>query len=53
MGPINGAWDTASRQALWALVGMENLEERWSLDEHPELIDPAVLAFIRQRFGKP
>jgi uncharacterized Ntn-hydrolase superfamily protein len=51
-GPVNGAWDTASREAFWVLVSMENLEERWSLDEHPDLIDPAVLAFIRQRFGK-
>jgi uncharacterized Ntn-hydrolase superfamily protein len=51
-GPVNGAWDAASREAFWVLVSMENLEERWSLDNHPELIDPTVLAFIRQRFGQ-
>ncbi len=52
-GPVNGAWDTTSREAFWVLISMENLEERWSLDEHPDLIDPTVLAFIRQRFGQP
>jgi uncharacterized Ntn-hydrolase superfamily protein len=51
-GPINGVWDAPSREAFWALVNIENLEERWSIDEHPELIDPVVLNFIRQRFGK-
>jgi uncharacterized Ntn-hydrolase superfamily protein len=51
-GPINGVWDTPSREAFWALVNIENLEERWSIDEHPELIDPVVLNFVRQRFGK-
>jgi uncharacterized Ntn-hydrolase superfamily protein len=51
-GPLNGAWDEASRQAFWAFVGVENLEERWSPDDHPELIDPVALNFIRSRFGK-
>jgi uncharacterized Ntn-hydrolase superfamily protein len=50
-GPISGAWDEPTREAFWAFVGTENLEERWSIDEHPELIDPVALAFIRQRFG--
>ena len=52
-GPINGAWDTASREAFWALVNIENLEERWSINEHPNFIDPVALHYIRQRFGKP
>lgn len=51
-GPINGVWDTSSREAFWALINMENLEERWSIDERPDLIDPVALDFIRQRFGK-
>jgi uncharacterized Ntn-hydrolase superfamily protein len=51
-GPINGAWDTTSREAFWALINMENLEERWSIDEYPNMIDPIALNFIRQRFGK-
>jgi uncharacterized Ntn-hydrolase superfamily protein len=50
-GPINGEWDEETREAFWAFVGTENLEERWSLDEHPDLIDPVALNFIRQRFG--
>ncbi len=51
-GAINGGWDKASQEAFWSLISMENLEERWTIDEHPELIDPVVLSFIRQRFGK-
>lgn len=51
-GPINGEWDADSREAFWAFSGVENLEERWSIDEHPELIDPVVLKFIRDHFGK-
>ncbi len=51
-GPVNGQWDEASREAFWALVGVENLEERWSPDEHPERLDPVVLDYIRKRFHK-
>ncbi len=51
-GPINGAWDDTSKESFWDFVGTENLEERWAIDESPDLIDPVALNFIRQRFGK-
>lgn len=49
-GPVNGKWDEATREAFWALVGVENLEERWSPDDHPDRIDPVALDFLRKRF---
>lgn len=51
-GPVNGAWDEATQDAFWEFVGTENLEERWSPDEHPDLIDPVILDFIRKRFAR-
>lgn len=51
-GPVNGQWDEATRKSFWALVGVENLEERWSPDDHPDRIDPVALDFLRKRFGK-
>lgn len=50
-GQISGQWDESSREAFWALVGVENLEERWSPDDHPDQIDPVALEFLRKRFG--
>ena len=50
-GPVNGIWDEASKQAFWALVGNENLEERWGIDEHPDQIDRVALDYLRSRFG--
>jgi len=50
-GPVNGTWDDASKDAFWEFVGTENLEERWTIDETPDSIDPVALNFIRQRFG--
>lgn len=49
-GPPDGVWNEASIQAFWAFVGTENLEERWSPDD-PHLLDPVILAFIRDRFS--
>jgi uncharacterized Ntn-hydrolase superfamily protein len=49
-GQINGRWDDASRQAFWALVGNENLEERWSLDGDPGRIDRGTLDYLREKF---
>lgn len=49
-GNINGQWDEASKQAFWAFCGIENLEERWSLEGEPDMIDRVVLAYIRERF---
>jgi uncharacterized Ntn-hydrolase superfamily protein len=48
-GPAHGEFDSATRTALRALVGAENLEERW--DGTPDEIDALVLAFLRERFG--
>lgn len=50
-GGINGQWDDSTRAAFWSFCGVENLEERWSPDKHPELLDRVVLEFIRERFG--
>ena len=51
-GPINGSWDAPTREAFWEFIGIENLEERWSPDDSPEMIDSVALEFIRQKFGK-
>ncbi len=50
-GSINGQWDETTRSAFWVFCGVENLEERWSPDKHPELLDRVVLEFIRERFA--
>jgi len=50
-GEVDGVWDEAAQEGFWSFIGMENLEERWSPDDHPELIDPVALEFIRKRFG--
>ncbi len=47
-GPEHGEFDAATRTALRALVGSENLEERW--DGTPDEIDLMVLEFLRERF---
>ena len=49
-GAMTGVWDEPTREAFWVLVGMENLEERWTPDETPELLDPVILDFLRERF---
>jgi uncharacterized Ntn-hydrolase superfamily protein len=46
-GQINGVYDQVTKEALWALYGIENLEERW----HDRLIDTVALGFLRKRFG--
>ncbi len=48
-GPINGLYDDATRAALRAFTGKENLEDRTFLDEGQ--IDPPALQYIRERFG--
>ncbi len=50
-GKVSGDWDEMSRQAFWALISNENLEERWSLDDQPDMIDRVVLEYLRGRFG--
>jgi uncharacterized Ntn-hydrolase superfamily protein len=45
-GQITGVYDEATKNALWDLYGIENLEERWD----DELIDVVALEFLRQHF---
>lgn len=49
-GPIHGEFDEDTRQALYCLVGMENLEERWTGQEAE--IDLRVLEYLREKFGR-
>jgi len=48
-GPASGVFDEATRRALRALVGQENLEERW--DGAGDEIDRVVVDFLLKRFG--
>jgi len=48
-GEQNGTFDDATRQALRALVGAENLEGRWN-GEGDE-IDGLVVDYLRDKFG--
>ena len=48
-GPVSGVFDQATRKALRALVGTENLEERW--DEQGDSIDRMVIECLRDRYG--
>ena len=50
-GAIDGQWGEQSVQAFWAMVGNENLEERWNLDGDINRIDSVVLDYVRSRFG--
>jgi len=49
-GPLNGDFDETTRRALRALVGSENLEERW--DGTGDQIDRFVVDFLLKRFGE-
>jgi uncharacterized Ntn-hydrolase superfamily protein len=46
-GPTTGAFDETTRQALRALVGIENLEERW--DGKGDHIDRLVVEYLRRK----
>lgn len=48
-GQLHGRFDEATRTALRALVGSENLEERW--DGTGDSIDRVVVDFLVKRFG--
>ncbi|MCB9452309.1 MAG: DUF1028 domain-containing protein [Anaerolineaceae bacterium] len=52
VGQSDGVWDEASQQAFWALVGNENLEERWNLEQSPDKIDKVALEYLRKRFAE-
>jgi uncharacterized Ntn-hydrolase superfamily protein len=47
-GPITEEFDVVTRKALRALVGTENLEERW--DGKGEMIDRHVVNYLRHKF---
>lgn len=46
---VDGQFDNEAREALRALVGSENLEERW--DGTSEMIDSVVVDFLMRRYG--
>jgi uncharacterized Ntn-hydrolase superfamily protein len=48
-GPADGIFSDETRKALRALVGVENLEERW--DGSGDLIDRVVVDFLHERFS--
>jgi uncharacterized Ntn-hydrolase superfamily protein len=50
-GEPNGEWDDMSKQAFWALIGNENLEERWSISGDTDRIDRIALEYLRNRFS--
>lgn len=50
-GPIDGEYDDTTRQAMRALVGRENFEQRF--DEENGLISDQVLDILRQKFSHP
>jgi len=49
-GPITGEYDASTRQALRALIGNENFEERF--DEEKGLISRQVMQVLRQKFSR-
>lgn len=48
-GPVDGVFGDETRAALRALVGSENLEERW--DGTGDVIDRVVVEYLLKRFG--
>lgn len=48
-GPLSGRFDAGTRSALRALVGSENLEERW--DGTGDTIDKVVVDYLLKRFA--
>ncbi|MGD8516518.1 MAG: DUF1028 domain-containing protein [Anaerolineae bacterium] len=49
-GPLNGQYDGPTRQAMRALIGNENFEERF--DEEQGLISRQVMDVLRQKFDR-
>jgi uncharacterized Ntn-hydrolase superfamily protein len=49
-GTVSGVFDEATRRSLRALVGSENLEERW--DGKGNDIDRKVVDFLREKYGR-
>ena len=51
-GEANGEWDQASKEAFEDFIASENLEERWNLDQDPDLIDSVALDYLRLRYRR-
>lgn len=49
-GAVSGVFDEPTRRSLRALVGSENLEERW--DGKSNDIDRKVVDFLREKYGR-
>ena len=49
-GEINGEFNEQTRQGLFTLVVIENLEERW--DGKSDFIDGTAYRYLRDKFGK-
>jgi len=47
-GLVNGVWDEATESALTALIGMENLEERY---RGGPVLDEATLQYLQEKFA--
>ncbi len=46
----DGNWDDESRLAFQHFISIENLEERWNIEQHPYALDRVALEYLRQRF---
>ena len=49
-GSLSGQFDEETRQALRALIGRENLEERW--DHESDEIDRNIISFLIEKYSK-
>lgn len=47
-GPVDGAYDSSTRDALRRWCSVENFEERWRDDD---LVDREILSYMRRRHG--
>jgi uncharacterized Ntn-hydrolase superfamily protein len=47
-GPISGSYDEETRRAVEALVGVENLEDRWPFGSNQ--IDPVAFRFLQKQY---
>ena len=46
----SGVWDNEAKTAFNAMIGSENLEERWRNDD-PNVFDRIALEYLRGKFG--
>ncbi len=47
-GPLSGVYDAETRRAVEALVGVENLEDRWPFGSNQ--IDPVAFRFLQNQY---